>query len=143
MTLSTHEQQVLGVIEERLTWSDPKLASLLAMFTRLTSGEEMPVREKICAGWRRATRRHHTSTWRPRRSSPRSRVRHLLRRIGWRGAMLLWLVTALALTATALALSHGGGGRTCMQPWPIACAGQPLTHHPRAAAFSKPPARAA
>ena len=45
MSLSASEQQALDSIEATLTSSDPKLASLLAIFTRLASGEEMPVRE--------------------------------------------------------------------------------------------------
>jgi hypothetical protein len=57
MSLSAHEQQELGAIEDELSGSDPKLASFLDTFTRLTAGEEMPVREKVRTGWWRATRR--------------------------------------------------------------------------------------
>ena len=39
MSLSASEQQVLDSIEAALTSSDPKLASLLAIFARLASGE--------------------------------------------------------------------------------------------------------
>ena len=47
MSLSASEQQALASIEATLTSSDPKLASLLAIFARLASGEEMPVREGV------------------------------------------------------------------------------------------------
>ena len=46
MTLSAHDQRELADIEHRLSGSDPGLALLLATFTRLTAGKEMPVREK-------------------------------------------------------------------------------------------------
>ena len=47
MSLSASEQQALDSIEATLTSVDPKLASLLAIFARLASGEEMPVRERV------------------------------------------------------------------------------------------------
>src|SRR5215813_5122443 len=49
MSISPKEQQALASIEDGLAGSDPKLASLLATFTRLASDEKMPVREKIRA----------------------------------------------------------------------------------------------
>jgi hypothetical protein len=45
-----HEQHELESIEERLSGSDPRLASLLSTFTRLTAGEDMPVHE-FTGGW--------------------------------------------------------------------------------------------
>ena len=50
MSLSASEQQALDSIEATLTSSDPKLAALLAIFVRLASGEEMPVREAMHKG---------------------------------------------------------------------------------------------
>jgi hypothetical protein len=50
MSLRAREQQALDSIEDGLSGADPKLASLLATFARLTAGEEMPVPEKIRAG---------------------------------------------------------------------------------------------
>jgi len=56
MSLSAREQQALDSIGDELAGADPKLASLLATFARLASGEEMPVREKIPnPAWRRGT----------------------------------------------------------------------------------------
>ena len=64
MSLSASEQQALDSIEATLTSSDPKLASLHAIFARLASGEEMPVRERVwihrrlqvTRGWQRKQR---------------------------------------------------------------------------------------
>ena len=47
MSLNASEQKALDSIEATLTSSDLKLASLLAIFARLASGEEMPVRERV------------------------------------------------------------------------------------------------
>lgn len=51
MSISEREQQTLESIGEGLARSAPKLASMLAMFSRLTADEEMPVRDRI---WRAA-----------------------------------------------------------------------------------------
>src|SRR5882757_5961198 len=40
-------EAALGSIEDGLAGSDPRLASMLNIFSRLAAGEEMPVREKI------------------------------------------------------------------------------------------------
>ena len=56
MSLSAREQQALDSITGRGADSDPELAALLTGFTRLASGEEMPQREVIRAGPRRAIR---------------------------------------------------------------------------------------
>ena len=56
MSLSAREQRALDSITDRLAGSDPELATLLTGFTRLVSGEEMPLREGIRAGSRRAIR---------------------------------------------------------------------------------------
>ena len=47
MSLTEPERQALGWIEDGLAGSDPRLASMLNIFSRLAAGEEMPVREKI------------------------------------------------------------------------------------------------
>ena len=64
MSLSASEQQALDSIEATLASSDPKLVSLHAIFARLASGEEMPVRERVriyrrlqvTRGWQRKQR---------------------------------------------------------------------------------------
>lgn len=133
MSLSVREQQALDSIEDGLCGSDPRLASLLATFTQLTAGEEMPVREKIRAGWRRATRRSH----RNRRHPPRDMM-------GLQ-AVLLWLLISVVLIAVALALSRGsggGGGGACPMSWAAACAVQPPGHAARPAAHKTAAAQA-
>lgn len=114
MSLSARERHALHGIEVRLARSDAKLASLHGMFARLTSGEEMPIRERICAGGRRTLCRPPRSHQDARRDMARRRIRHM----DWQRAMLLlWLLIALAMTATAVALSHAGGSSRCAQPW--------------------------
>lgn len=114
MSLSAREQQALDSIEDGLAGSDPQLASLLATFTRLTSGEQMPVREKIRLGRPRATRRLlcnkrrrclNTLCWHAPRTG---------QRLAWQRAMLvLWLIVSIALVAVALSVSRGSGKGTC------------------------------
>lgn len=99
MGLSTHEQQALHLIEGGLAVSDPGLASRLAVFTRLTAGEEFPAREDI-------------------------RAHRIRAGLGWPLAVpLLWLITSIALIAVGLAVGHAGGWQTCAVRAP-ACAGQ-------------------
>ena len=47
MSLNQPETQALGSIADGLAGADPRLASMLNIFTRLAAGEEMPAREKI------------------------------------------------------------------------------------------------
>ena len=85
MSLSASELQALDSTEATLTSSDPKLASLLAIFARLVSGEEMPVRERV----RIYRRLEVTRGWqrRQRCSRPDKAGRHMrsgFRSLGWR-----------------------------------------------------------
>jgi hypothetical protein len=84
--LSAREQRVLHSIEGGLAASYPRLASRLAVCTRLTAGEAIPAREKI-----RAHRFRRGAHW----------------PLVW---PLLWLVTSVALISVGLAVSHGGQG---------------------------------
>ena len=98
MSLSASEQQALDSIKDSLASSDPTLVARLTMFARLASGEEMPVREKIHVAGR------------------------MDRRLGLQGAaLLLWLVTTIALIAVALTSSRDGS--TCSGFWVTSCAG--------------------
>ena len=56
MSLSARDRHALGSIQDQITGSDPQLASLMTMFTRLASGEEMPALEDIRAGGPRPPR---------------------------------------------------------------------------------------
>jgi Protein of unknown function (DUF3040) len=106
MSLSAHEQQTLDSIGQDLSVSDPELTSLLATFTRLTAGEDMPAREKTQTSARRATRprRHRRRrTWDMARRRP-DRPRRLL---FWQGASLvLGILFAVAVVAGAMAITH-------------------------------------
>ena len=115
MSLSTREQQALDSIKDDLAGGDPALVARLTIFTRLASGEEMPAREKVQAGWRRAVRR---SRPKPRRTRPP------YRRLGLQQAvLLLWFVITVALIAIALACNRAGSQGTCTGSWPTSCTG--------------------
>ena len=101
MSLSPWEQDALDSIKTGLADSDPGLVVRLAMFTRLASGEAMPVRDKIQAVSQRVVRR---GTRRSRRLYQRLNLGRVM--------LLVWLVTTLALIATALATSRASAG-TC------------------------------
>ncbi len=135
MSLSVREQQALDSIEHGLSGSDPRLALMLATFTRLTAGEEMSVREKIQAGRRQATRRSHGNRRLPLRDITGLQARRMRSRLGWqRAALLLWLLISIVLIAVALAVSRGSGGGSCAVSW-ASCAvhspghaARPATH---------------
>jgi hypothetical protein len=117
MSLSAREQQALGSIADRLTGSDPKLAALLAGFTRLASGEEMPPRERIRAG----SEVHRTAG-------------RVSRRLGFQwAALLLSLLTAVTVIAITFALNHGRSPGTCTTSWYPACADSAPAHSSRPA----------
>jgi hypothetical protein len=93
MSLNEPKMQDLGWIENGLADSDPRLASMLNIFSRLAAGEEMPVREKI------RLRRGRPAAHRLRRARRHPRgialpqARRLYPRLGLQQAMLLlWVV---------------------------------------------------
>jgi len=90
VSVSERERQALSCIEHDLAGSAPSLVSMLGIFSRLTSGEEMPADERIRiqrgrpAAYRpRRARRH------PRRGTSFPQQRRLHARPGWQHAMLL------------------------------------------------------
>ena len=110
MSLSTREQQALDSIKDDLAGCDPALVARLTIFTRLASGEEMPAREKVHDGSRRAVQPY--------------------RRLGLQQAvLLLWFVTTIALIAIALACNRGGSQGTCTGSWPTICTGATSAPH--------------
>ena len=115
MSLSGWEQDALDSIKNGLADSDPALVAQLTMFTRLASGEDMPVREKLQAVKRQVARRR----------------RRMYQRLGMSRAMVLvWLVTTLTLVAAALASSRGDGPRTCSGSFFTLCGGASAAPHP-------------
>ena len=110
MSPNQPDSQTLGSIEDGLAGSDPGLAAMLNIFSRLTAGEEMPIREKIRARRGRSTaHRRRRARRHPRRSLTLPQTRRLYRRLGWQQAMLLlWAVISAALLAAALVLNTSG-----------------------------------
>src|SRR4029077_20026643 len=99
--------------QSALGHTDPKLASLLATFTRLAASEEMPAHEKVRSPLGHP-RRHHRS--RPRRGKARHRQPSLQRAV-----ILTWLITSIAMISVAVILSRGGQA-SCPQAFGI-CGG--------------------
>ena len=123
MSLSAREQQALDSITGRLADSDPGLAALLTGFTRLASGEEMPQRERIRAGPRRAIRCSRRQRRHPRGDEARRPAGRMSRRLAFQGAaLLLSLLTAVTVIAVTTALNHGRSQGACTTFWNPACA---------------------
>ena len=82
MTLAYRQERLLRRADHALRRSDPDLATMLSIFTRLTAAEAMPARERL----------------RPRLPW------------AWRG--LLWLVAAVTFVVVfAVVFAAGGGSR--------------------------------
>jgi hypothetical protein len=114
------ESQALDAIAHGLAGSDPRLASMLNIFSRLAAGEEMPAREKIRIrrGWPPA---------RPRRA--RRRPRRGTARLGRPQAMLLlWVGISAGLIAVALALNTSGH-HACVRSMGTACLSLSIPRH--------------
>lgn len=129
MSLSAHDRQALGSIEDELTESDPNLAAMLTTFTRLAGDEEMPPRETVRQREPPAPGPSHDS--------------HLSRELA--KGLLLWLVVALAVVAASgigLAVSHGAS-RVCTNSFTLACTERANTHPAHPAAHQPPPGQPA
>jgi len=94
------EHQALDSIQSALGHADPKLAALLATFTRLASSEQMPAHEKVRSPLRHPPRRRRS---RPRRGKAPYRHRSLQPAV-----ILAWLITSIAMITVAVILSRGG-----------------------------------
>jgi len=130
MSFNQPDRQTLGSIEDGLAGSDPKLASMLNIFSRLAAGEEMPAHETIRA------RRGPASGIRPGRARGHARpstvfphARRLDARLGWPQAMfLLWAVISAALLAFALLLNTSGP-KACIRLMGTACPSPSIPRH--------------
>jgi hypothetical protein len=121
MSISERERHALGSIEDGLAGSDPALASMLAIFSALTSREEMPAHEKIRAARRAAHSPRRTR--RPRQGTVLRQARRRHPRLDWQQAMLmLWLAISAGMIAVALGLSAGGHA-ACTQSLGMVCTG--------------------
>ena len=114
------ETQALGCIADGLAGADPRLASMLAIFSRLAAGEEMPARRY------------------PRRGVAFPHARRRYARLGWQQAMLLLgAVVSAALLTAALALT-ASGPTTCARPMGTACPSPSITRMPARANADAP-----
>ena len=127
MSISNQDRQALTSIENDLARSGPELAAMLAMFTRLSAGEAMPLREHVD--------RLRPGAGRPDAGVPAARERppgggarimalpehparrHPAGRLAW----VVFLVTAVALIAVAVSLSGGSGKGSCLASPTAAC----------------------
>jgi hypothetical protein len=118
MSISEREQQALASIEGDLVASGAELAAKLAMFTRLTAGEEMPPRERVWRAVRVPTVPSATAA--QVSSDPeRPRILHMLsRRVAFRVLLLVLVIASLALAVT---LSRGGRRVMCTVSSTAAC----------------------
>jgi hypothetical protein len=80
MTLPYRQERLLRRVDHALWQSDPDLASMLSIFTRLTAAEGMPVRERL----------RPQQPW------------------AWRG--LLWLAAAFTYLVVFVVIFAAGGG---------------------------------
>jgi hypothetical protein len=94
------EHQALESIQGTLGHTDPKLASLLATFSRLASSEQMPAHEKV-----RSPLRHPPHRRRPHLRRAKAPHRH---RSLQPAVILAWLITSIAMITVAVILSRGG-----------------------------------
>ncbi len=120
-SLNAWEQNALDSIKDGLASSDPTLVARLTIFTRLASGEEMPAREKIQAGSRRAVLC----------SGPEPRYTRRQQAV----PPLLWLVTTVALITVALVCNRGGSPGTCSGSWATFCTGATSAAHSASGIF--------
>jgi len=125
MSLNQSETQALGTIADGLAGSDPRLASMLDIFSRLAAGEEMPARAKTRVRRGRPPARPRRARRHPRRGTALPQVHRLYPRLARQQAiLLLWAVTTAALLATALLLNTSGHN-ACIQSIGTACPSPP------------------
>jgi hypothetical protein len=130
MSLTEPETQALGSIADGLAGADPRLASMLAIFSRLAAGEEMPARAKTrVRRGRWAARRPRRARRHPRRGTAFPQASRLDARLGWPQAMLvLGAVVSAALLTVALALT-ASGPTTCARSMGTACPSPAIPQH--------------
>jgi hypothetical protein len=126
MSLNQPETQALGAIADGLAGADPRLASMLTIFSRLAAGEEMPAREKTrVRRGRPAAHRPRRARRHPRRGTARPQPR---RRYPQQARLVLGAVISAALLTAALALTTNGHN-TCARPMGTACPSPSIPQH--------------
>jgi len=132
MSLSAREQHALDSIKEGLARSDPQLATLLATFTELVCGEDMPMCETIHAGsWRALGHRRRRPT-----SKSHRHAGSMHQRPGLQGAALLMLITA-TLIVIGVVFGRSGGAIKCPSLVPVPCVSSAAAHGSRHAAHTE------
>jgi hypothetical protein len=131
MSLTELDRQALGSIEHGLAGSDPSLASMLNIFSRLVAGEEMPAGEKIrVRRGRLAAHRPRRARRHPRRGTARPQPRRPHPRLGRQQAvLLLWAVISAALLAVALVLNASNHNPPCIRTLGTACPSPSIPRH--------------
>jgi hypothetical protein len=123
VSLSAREQRTLSGITDELAASDPKLASILSVFNRLTLGEELPIRQDTDKNRRRESGHSRRSRERTRKHRRHRRTISVASR-----AIAAWILISVALITVGIILSHighGADGRLrCTQSLPVPCARQ-------------------
>ena len=130
MSFTELDRQALGSIADGLAGSDPRLASMLSIFSRLAAGEEMPAREETRGRrGRPAVLRPRRARRHPRRGTavPHPRRRHA--RPGWQQAMLLLGAVISAALLTAALILNASGPKTCARPMGTACPSPSIPQH--------------
>ncbi len=116
MSLNQPQRQALGWIEDGLAGSDPRLASMLNIFSRLAA-EKIRVRRGQPAAHRARRARRH-----PRCGIALPQARRLYPRLGLQQAMLLlWVVITAGLLAVALVLNTSASHKACTRSTGTAC----------------------
>jgi hypothetical protein len=129
MSLTEPETQALSSIADGLAGSDPRLASMLTIFSRLAAGEDMPTRQKTRVRRGRPAARPRRARRHPRRGRARPQARRPYARLGGQQAMLLlWAVISAALLTAALVLNTSGH-TTCARPMGTACTSPSIPRH--------------
>jgi hypothetical protein len=129
MSLNQPQTRALGAIADGLAGSDPRLASMLTIFSRLAAGEEMPAREKTrVRRGRPAVQRPRRARRHPRRGTARPQPRRRYARLGRQAVLVLGAVISAALLAVALALT-ASGHKVCAPPMGTACPAPSLPQH--------------
>jgi len=119
VSLNAGEQRALSRIADELAGSAPKLTSMLAVFNRLTSGEEMPGHRQPGETGKDERHRSHAPRRRSSVGGPGSRIRKWVWPIT---ALALTVITAIVMTVLLTLTSHGSGANTgCVQSWAIVC----------------------
>ena len=110
MSFTEPETQALGAIADGLAGADPRLASMLTIFSR--RGDAGPREDPGAA-----------------RAGARPQPRRRYARLGWQQAVLvLGAVISAALLTTALALT-ASGPTTCARPMGMACPSPSIPRH--------------